>query len=128
MSARTILLASALMLGAAAMPAHAGVSLSVGIGVPSPPLRVEHVPPLRHGYVWAPGYWRWDGHRHVRMAGPWITGHPGYRWVPQQWEPAAHHRYRFAPGHWEREYWPYERARERGDRDRDRGGDGDHRR
>lgn len=130
MIARTLLLASALVLGTAALPAQAGVSLSIEIGVPPPPLRVEAVPPPRHGYVWAPGYWRWDGRRHVWIAGHWMVARAGYRWVPERWDDEGHHHYRFAAGHWEQADRHYERAHDRGERghghDHDRGRGPDH--
>jgi YXWGXW repeat-containing protein len=46
-------------------PARAQVSLDIVIRTPPPPVRVEVAPPPRVGYVWAPGYWSWDGHRHI---------------------------------------------------------------
>ena len=50
-------------------PAAAEVDLSVTIGTPPPPPRYEVIPAPRAGYVWAPGYWRWEGHRHAWMPG-----------------------------------------------------------
>ncbi|HET6804183.1 MAG TPA: hypothetical protein VFH59_01900 [Frateuria sp.] len=63
------------------------VSVAVRIGVPPPPVRVVHVRP-RHGYVWAPGYWRWSPriHRHVWAEGYWVRARPGYRYRPARWE------------------------------------------
>jgi hypothetical protein len=49
--------------------AQAQVSVNINIGAPPPP-RAEPLPPPRHGYVWIPGFWDWDGHRHF-----WREGH-----------------------------------------------------
>ncbi|MEO5558115.1 MAG: YXWGXW repeat-containing protein, partial [Dokdonella sp.] len=48
------------------MSAHASARAFVGlsIGVAPPPARIERVV-MRPGYAWAPGYWRWNGARHV---------------------------------------------------------------
>jgi len=40
------------------------------VAVAPPPPRVVIEPAVRVGYVWAPGYWRWNGHQHV-----WTDGH-----------------------------------------------------
>ena len=60
---RMQLLASSLVLaiGAAIAPiaSHAAVGIVVGVAPPAP--RVEIVPAARVGYVWTPGYWRWNG-------------------------------------------------------------------
>lgn len=35
-----------------------------------PPVQVIEVePPVRYGYVWSRGYWRWDGGRYVAVHG-----------------------------------------------------------
>lgn len=83
-----LIAAAALALGAAALApttALAQVDFSLVIGNAPPPLRYESLPPARHGYVWAPGYWRWDGYRHVWTAGHWLRERPGYHYNPSQW-------------------------------------------
>src|ERR1700726_163290 len=52
------------------------------------------------GYVWTPGYWRWNGNGYVwvsgswvrppRTAAVWVTGHwvhrpHGWVWIPGHW-------------------------------------------
>ena len=64
-------------------------------------IEVERAPPPRPGYIWAPGYWRWQGNRHVWTDGRWLRERPGYRWVPDRWEPHGR-MYRLVQGHWER--------------------------
>ncbi|UUZ54801.1 YXWGXW repeat-containing protein [Massilia sp. H-1] len=65
---RTLTFAAAIALGAAAlMPlsasAQIGVNLYVDTAPPAP--RYESIPAPRSGYVWAPGFWNWEGNRHV---------------------------------------------------------------
>jgi WXXGXW repeat (2 copies) len=90
--------AAALLLGAMA-PAHSQVGIDIQIAPPVP--RVIVAPPPRPGWVWGPGYWRWDGQRHVWVDGHWMRERPGFRWVPEVWVP-RHGRYHFVPGHWVR--------------------------
>ena len=83
-----LIFAAALALGAAAVvpgTALAQVDFSLVIGNAPPPPRFESLPPPRHGYVWAPGYWRWDGYRHAWVAGHWLRERPGYRYYPSEW-------------------------------------------
>jgi len=97
---------------AACLPATASaqVGVSIVIGNP-PPLRHEIVPHARHGYVWAPGYWDWNGRRYVWIAGHWERVRPGQVYVRPEW-------------HHERDGWRLDRGGWRGDRHDDRG---DHR-
>jgi len=88
-----------------APPAAARTQVAVGIniGVAPPPPRFERLPPPRRGYVWAPGYWRWDGyaHRHVWVGGNWVRMHPGRHYRPAHWVRHGH-QWRFQPGYWGR--------------------------
>ena len=102
-------LATALLtasLGSVSLPATAqpyGVSISVAPPAP----RVERMPAPRRGYVWVPGYWNWNGHRHTWVAGNWVRERRGHVYAQPQWVQRN--------GHWElqRGQW------RRGDRDRD---------
>jgi len=93
------LLAAALILGSASSAAFAQISVRIG----PPPRRVEVIPvrPVGHpGWVWQPGYHRWDGRAYV-----WVPGHyaepprPRARWVEGHW---VHRRggWVFIEGHW----------------------------
>jgi hypothetical protein len=88
-------------------PAFARVNLHFDVEVAPPPPRVEVVPAPRPGYVWAPGYWAWEGGRHVWRAGHLVVVRSGYYWVPERWVeyrgPRGPH-WHFEPGHWERAY------------------------
>jgi hypothetical protein len=82
-----ITLAALLALAAGAAPlssmAAPRVDLFVGVAPPAP--LVERVPAPRHGYVWAPGHWEWNGRRHVWAAGYWIAERPGYAYSAPVW-------------------------------------------
>jgi hypothetical protein len=79
--------------------AAAGVSVAVGINVAPPAPQYEVVPPPRAGFVWAPGYWRWDGGRHVWVNGYWVPARPGYVYHQARWE-HAHDGWRLHDGYW----------------------------
>jgi hypothetical protein len=83
--------------------AHTRVAVGVSIGVAPPPARFERVPPPRRGYVWAPGYWRWNApaHRHVWVGGYWVRMRPGYHYRPAHWVRHGHD-WRFRGGYWSR--------------------------
>jgi hypothetical protein len=100
-TAATILLAAAICIGSLA-PAQAQLSISIDIGTPPPATRVEVVHEARPGWIWTPGYWSWEGHRHVWREGSWIKQRPGMRWEAARWERHGE-RYHFDPGHWEPE-------------------------
>jgi len=89
-------------LGAVAVPASAEVNFSVDLMLAPPPPRYEVMPPPRVGFIWAPGYWRWDGHRHVWMGGRWMQARPGYHFVGEHWE-RRDGRNHFEAGRWERD-------------------------
>lgn len=52
----------------------------------APPVWVVQQVRPRPGYVWARGYWRWDGRRYVAVGGHWERARPGYRYVHPHWE------------------------------------------
>lgn len=73
----------------------------VRIGPPPPRREVIPVRPVEHpGWVWVPGFHRWDGRAYV-----WVPGHyvepprPRVRWVPGHW---AERRggWVWVEGHW----------------------------
>ena len=70
-----------------------------------PPIVVER-PTLapRMGYVWQPGYHRWDGRAYVWNGGTWAS--PPYRharWIPGHWAESRRGFY-WVEGHWRRYY------------------------
>ena len=73
----------------------------VDVVVRPPAPKVVVVPSARAGYVWAPGYWRWNGRDHIWVDGTWMRERQGERWVPAHWEERGD-RWHFEEGHWER--------------------------
>ena len=53
---------------------------------PPPPDRVEHAPPARDGYAWAPGHWEWNHRSYVWVSGTWIVERRAAHWVADRWE------------------------------------------
>jgi hypothetical protein len=105
MKIKSILCISMLALGAGLMTPLAQVQAATYVGVQigqPPPPRYEIVPPSRAGYVWAPGYWRWNGRRHVWVGGSWMRARPGYRYVPPRWERGPRGDWRMRPYRWDR--------------------------
>jgi hypothetical protein len=67
---------------------------------PPPPI-VEVRPAAPRGGVWIPGYWHWNGQRHVWISGRWSAARAGMRWEPDHWVRTPH-GYRMERGHWVR--------------------------
>jgi hypothetical protein len=65
-----------------------------------PPPQVETRPPPVPGQMWVPGYWQWNGHRHM-----WNRGHyaappqAGMVYEPARWE-NRHGHWAFIAGRW----------------------------
>jgi hypothetical protein len=117
MKTKTILAsAAALLIGTAAFVPVQAIARETVVVVRTapPPLRHESVPQARRGYVWAPGYWNWNGRRYVWTRGHWERERRGYVYNRPQWRQDGD-RWRMEPGGWQRG----ERADGRSDRDRD---------
>ena len=89
----------ACVLGAALSIGAFAAEIVVRVG---PPARIVETRPVAPGpgYVWTPGYHRWDGRAYVWTPGVWVTPpRPHARWVAHRWE---HRRdgYVFVEGHW----------------------------
>jgi hypothetical protein len=91
---------AAATIGAVATPLPSFAAVRVYVNIGPPPPQVEIVPPPRYGYVWAPGYWDWRGHRHVWMQGHWIRERPGYMYQPHRWV-ERDGRWYLERGHWD---------------------------
>jgi hypothetical protein len=95
--------------GLAALPAWSNSTSHAVILSPSrevvivetapPPLRTEIVPAPRVGYVWAPGYWNWDGSRYVWVDGRYLESQPGVVYVAPRYEP-SNGRYAYYGERW----------------------------
>jgi hypothetical protein len=89
---KTKMLLLAALVGAAAMPANAGIRLGISLGLPlpvvvstpvaaAPVAVVQTVPPCPGvDYVWAPGYWAYYPTGRVWVRGAWChrPAHAGY--------------------------------------------------
>jgi WXXGXW repeat (2 copies) len=53
---------------------------------PPPVEIVEREPEPRVGFVWARGYWHWDGHRYYAVHGHWEGERAGYHYEHPHWE------------------------------------------
>jgi len=80
--------------------ASGGTSPGYTVTVAPPPPPVVENPIPRPGFVWAPGYWSWQGNSHVWVEGHWLPARDGERWIADHWS-AQNGRWRFEPGHWE---------------------------
>ncbi len=96
------LIASPLLMALSPQAAQAQASFDLRIGTPPPPPRVIVLPPPRRGFVWAPGYWNWNGHRHVWIDGRWVRVRRGYHYAAPEWRQDGD-RYGFRRGRWERD-------------------------
>ena len=94
---------SALLISAAAIaaPTLSSAAIVVDVDVAPPAQRIEVVPAARSGFVWAPGYWNWNGHRHVWVGGRWVGERHGYHWAPHNWV-QREGRWHFEEGGWRR--------------------------
>src|SRR5580765_1811689 len=63
-------------------------------------LHERRVPPPGAGYVWTPGYHRWDGRAYGWVPGTWVRPpHRRSHWVAPQWRRRGH-EWVFVEGHW----------------------------
>ena len=71
-----------------------GVFLAIGAAnaqvvvqvAPPRPLVERRVPPPGVGYIWTPGYHRWDGRAYVWVPGAWaLPPRPHAHWVAHHW-------------------------------------------
>lgn len=120
------LLLSALLVGSAAAPALAQVSVNINIGPPA--LLFEPVPIMAPGYVWAPGYWAWHGDHHIWIRGRTLVQRTGYRWEPDRWEQRGN-IYVQQPGRWapDANYRAVKAKKEKKDKHWNNGNDHDNR-
>ena len=71
----------------AAVPAKAQINISVTAFLAPPPLPIYVQPPIpTEGYLWAPGYWAWDGLDYYWVSGAWVQPPSvGLLWTPGYW-------------------------------------------
>jgi hypothetical protein len=122
---RILSIAAAIALSATAfapLQASAQIHVSIVVPVSPPPLVVEVVPPPRPAYIWAPGYWRWDGHRHVWSEGHWENAREGERYERPEWRRDGD-KWRFQEGGWKKAKKDKKHKKHKGHGDHD---DNDH--
>jgi hypothetical protein len=102
MTIRNAILCAGLALGASIAPGLASARTYVEVDVAPPAPRYEVVPEARVGYVWAPGYWTWNNHRHVWVNGHYVHSRHGHHYVSAHWYD-HNGRYRYEAGHWDRD-------------------------
>jgi hypothetical protein len=102
MNVTKTLLASLFAAAVVGAPGVAQARTYVDIDVAPPPPRVEVVPGPRPGYVWIPGAWDYNGHRHVWLRGHWVREHRGRHWVEDRWVQNGN-RWHHDRGHWDRD-------------------------
>jgi len=74
------------------------VAAEITSNVAPPPVHVERVAP-RDGYVWAPGYWEWNGRSYHWVSGTYLLEHRGAHWVADRWEQVGP-LWQHVAGHW----------------------------
>ena len=94
-SLRTLIVAGALL-----SPGFAVAGDDVVSDTPPPAPRVEHEPPHRDGYAWAPGYWEWNGRFFRWISGTWIAERRKSHWVADHWDQIGN-QWHYVQGHWE---------------------------
>ena len=101
--ALTLALGAGAMTAATPAAAQYGLQISVYADAPPPPLPVYDQPPIPdEGYIWAPGYWAWDGDEedYYWVPGTWVEPpEPGLLWTPGYWAYQGD-RYGFIDGYW----------------------------
>jgi len=84
-----------------AAPTQAHIGVVVGVAPPAPIVEPVPAPPVA-GYVWRPGYWRWNGVRYVWLPGGYVAPpYAGAFWVTGHWGPRGA-GWVWIPGHWRR--------------------------
>jgi hypothetical protein len=87
-------------MGAMTVPLTASADTIIVRKAPPPP-RHEVVPKARHGYVWAPGYWSYNGRAYVWQKGHYERVRAGYYYNQPAWVERGG-RWEFARGEWRR--------------------------
>ena len=113
MRAKHLLLCLLISAGALAAPvasfadSHVSFGIGITVGPPAPPVVVAPAPMApAPGYVWAPGYYAWNGYQYIWVTGRWIEPRPGFVWVPDRWEHRGPYWHR-VDGHWRHEHYAH---------------------
>jgi hypothetical protein len=73
----------------------------IRVNIAPPRARYERRPPAPgRGYVWTPGYYRWDGRGYNWDRGAWVRPPRAHaRWIAPHWRRHGH-RWVFVEGRW----------------------------
>jgi WXXGXW repeat (2 copies) len=90
-----------LAFAAAALLGLGAAEAQVVVQVAPPRARVERrIPPPGAGYIWQPGFQRWDGRAYVWSPGAWVMPPRRHaRWVAPRWSRRGG-GWVFVEGHW----------------------------
>jgi hypothetical protein len=78
------------------------VNFHVWSSVAPPAVRVEERGVAPHpGYLWAPGYYGWNGRAHTWYGGRWYAPRAGYEYMGPSWH-SYRGRWGYRPGRWYR--------------------------
>jgi hypothetical protein len=80
-------------------PAPPAVEVVVGTPPPAPIEEIRPAPPFM-GALWIPGYWHWQGIRHIWVGGRWSAPAAGHAWEAHRWEKRPDGNWAQRPGHW----------------------------
>src|SRR5436853_441057 len=81
---KKMIIAAAFALVAA--PAFANMANKVVIDQPPPPPYAEEgTAHQKEGFVWAPGYWAYNGSKHEWKKGHFVAERKGYKYVSPRW-------------------------------------------
>ena len=87
--------------GGPAFAPVAGANVIVVRTAPPPP-RDEAIPAARRGHLWTPGFWHWNGERHIWVKGKYVRARQGYYWREPAWAQLENGGWRLERGRWER--------------------------
>jgi len=94
-----IVLAASLSVAACHGPSTSG---RVYVSTAPPPIVVERPGPSPgQGWVWVPGFYRWNGRQYFWVNGRWERPpRPHQRWVAGKWVQDRHQGWFWVDGHW----------------------------
>lgn len=94
-----VALAALLFIGLTPASSSAYIGISVGFAPPVIPIYEQPYCP-GPGYIWAPGYWAWNGFDYYWVPGYWAyPPRIGFYWTPGYWGYSGS-RYVFYDGYW----------------------------
>ena len=87
-------------LGFIAAPAWSQSSITTDTAPPA--ARQEPPGPAREGYIWAPGYYKYESNNYTWQEGHYIPARKGYRYQAPRWE-ESNGKFTLYPEQWVRD-------------------------